>query len=59
MKITAGLGSIDEYVRFVTAGADECFCGYVPYSWTAKYGARAPLNSSGGALLQRADRIVQ
>lgn len=44
MKITAGLGSIDEYVRFVTAGADECFCGYVPYSWTAKYGARAPLN---------------
>ena len=30
MKITAGLGSIDEYERFVQAGADEFFCGYVP-----------------------------
>lgn len=27
MKITAGLGSIDEYVRYVEAGADEFFCG--------------------------------
>lgn len=44
MKITAGLGSIDEYVRFVKAGADECFCGYVPYFWTKKYGTWAPLN---------------
>ena len=26
MKITAGLGSIDEYERFVQAGADEFFC---------------------------------
>ena len=26
MKITAGLGSIDEYVRYVEAGADEFFC---------------------------------
>ena len=25
MKITAGLGSIDEYVRYVEAGADEFF----------------------------------
>ena len=33
MKITAGLGSIDEYERFVQAGADEFFCGYVPFSW--------------------------
>lgn len=31
MKITAGLGSIDEYERFVQAGADEFFCGYVPF----------------------------
>ena len=30
MKIIAGLGSIDEYVRYVEAGADEFFCGYVP-----------------------------
>lgn len=44
MKITAGLGSIDEYERFVHAGADEFFCGYVPYEWTKKYGTVMPLN---------------
>lgn len=44
MKITAGLGSIDEYERFVQAGADEFFCGYVPFSWTEKYGTVMPLN---------------
>lgn len=38
MKIVAGLGSIDEYIPYVEAGADEFFCGYVPYSWTKKYG---------------------
>lgn len=44
MKITAGLGSVDEYIRFVKAGADEFFCGYVPHSWTEKYGTVMPLN---------------
>ena len=44
MKITAGLGSIDEYEQFVHAGADEFFCGYVPYEWTKKYGTVMPLN---------------
>lgn len=44
MKITAGLGSVDEYERFVHAGADEFFCGYVPYEWTKKYGTIMPLN---------------
>lgn len=44
MKITAGLGSIDEYIKFVKAGADEFFCGYVPYSWAKKYGTVMPLN---------------
>ena len=29
MKIVAGLGSIDEYIPYVKAGADEFFCGYV------------------------------
>ena len=38
MKITAGLGSIDEYERFVQVGADEFFCGYVPFSWAERYG---------------------
>lgn len=44
MKITAGLGSVDEYVRYVRAGADEFFCGYVPYEWNRKYGTMLPLN---------------
>ena len=44
MKITAGLGSIDEYERFVQAGADEFFCGYVPFSWAERYGTVMPLN---------------
>lgn len=36
MKIVAGLGSIDEYERFVKAGADEFFCGYVPLNFLKK-----------------------
>lgn len=36
MKITAGLGSVDDYVRYVKAGADELFCGYVPFSWAGE-----------------------
>ena len=44
MKIVAGLGSIDEYIRYCEAGADEFFCGYVPYKWTKKYGTMIALN---------------
>ena len=44
MKITSGLGSIDDYPRYVRAGADELFCGYAPFSWSEKYGTVLPLN---------------
>jgi collagenase-like PrtC family protease len=44
MKIVAGLGCIDDYIRLVKAGADEVFCGYVPYEWNEKYGNLFPLN---------------
>ena len=44
MKITSGLGSIDDYPRYVRAGADELFCGYVPFSLSEKYGTVLPLN---------------
>ena len=44
MKIVAGLGSVDEYIRYCEAGADEFFCGYVPYKWTKKYGTMMTLN---------------
>ncbi|OOM77195.1 U32 family peptidase [Clostridium sp. BL-8] len=44
MKIVAGLGSIDDYITIVKAGADEVFCGYVPYEWNKKYSNLFPLN---------------
>ncbi len=44
MKITAGLGSIDDYIPYAQAGADEVFCGYVPDSWAVRYGMLYPLN---------------
>ena len=44
MKIVAGMGSIDDYIRLVKAGADEVFCGYVPYEWNKYYGSLVPLN---------------
>lgn len=44
MKIVAGLGSVDEYIHFCKAGADEFFAGYVPYEWNKKYGTVLPLN---------------
>jgi U32 family peptidase len=44
MKIVAGMGSIDDYIPLVRAGADEVFCGYVPYEWNKEYGNLFPLN---------------
>lgn len=44
MKIVAGLGCIDNYIKLVKAGADEVFCGYVPYEWKKRYGNLFPLN---------------
>lgn len=44
MKIVAGLGSVDDYIDYVKAGADECFCGYVPPEWNEVYGTTRPLN---------------
>lgn len=44
MKIVAGMGSIDDYIALVEAGADEVFCGYVPYEWNKTYGNLFSLN---------------
>lgn len=30
LKMTVGMGSIDDYIPFVKAGVDEVFCGYTP-----------------------------
>lgn len=44
MKITAGLGTLEQYDAYVEAGADELFCGVVPFEWLEKYGVMLPLN---------------
>ena len=44
MKITAGIGSVDDYIKFVDAGADELYCGYVPLAYMERYGSTDPLN---------------
>ena len=44
MKIVAALGCSDDYIRLVQAGADEVFCGFVPYEWNKTYGNLFPLN---------------
>lgn len=44
MQITAGLGCIEDYIRLVKAGADECFAGFVPLDWLEKYLNLTPLN---------------
>ena len=44
MKITAGLGALENLPRLAAAGADEVFCGYVPASWLEKYENNMPLN---------------
>ncbi len=44
MKLTVGMGSIEDYPEYVEAGADEVFCGFVPTSWMEKFGFSEPLN---------------
>lgn len=44
MKITVGMGQIEEYPLYARAGADEVFCGYVPEYWALTYGVSSPLN---------------
>ena len=44
MKITAGLGALENLPRLAAAGTDEVFCGYVPVSWLEKDGNFTPLN---------------
>lgn len=59
MKIVAGLGTVDEYIRFAEAGADEFFCGYVPYEWSREYGTALALNRPGGVELSGAVGLFQ
>ncbi len=44
MKLTCGLGGVEDFEAYVQAGADEVFIGYVPHSWRERFGADKPLN---------------
>ena len=44
LKITAGLGRVEDYPAFIHAGADEVFCGYVPDRWYEHFNMSSPLN---------------
>lgn len=44
MKITVGMGQIEEYPLYAKAGAGEVFIGYVPEYWALTYGVSSPLN---------------
>lgn len=38
------MGSVDQYIPYVEAGADEVFCGFVPYEWNRRYRNHMSLN---------------
>lgn len=44
MKIVAGLGEVYAYPKFINAGADELFCGFVPHMWNEKFQTHLPAN---------------
>lgn len=44
MKLTAGLGRLEDYDALADAGADEVYCGCVPYEWLREYGTAFALN---------------
>jgi collagenase-like PrtC family protease len=44
MKIVAPLSSVEAYEPLVRAGADEFFCGVIPYDWLKRYQVTVPIN---------------
>jgi collagenase-like PrtC family protease len=44
MKIVTPLTNVDCYEPLVEAGADEFFCGIIPFRWLEKYGSLMPIN---------------
>ncbi len=44
MKITTGLGTLDDYIDFAEEGSDEVFAGFIPQEWMKKAGVLRPLN---------------
>lgn len=47
MKLLSPLSNVEDYESLVEAGADEFYCGYMPYRWLSKRGVQGSLNSPG------------
>ncbi|MFA5005050.1 MAG: U32 family peptidase [Candidatus Omnitrophota bacterium] len=48
MKILSAFSKKDEVLPLIDAGADELYCGIVPYAWEAKYSVFDTLNRREG-----------
>jgi U32 family peptidase len=44
MKLVAPLANINDYEELVDAGADEFFCGFIPFDLLEQHNAFAPIN---------------
>ena len=44
MKLLSPLSNVEDYESLVEAGADEFYCGYMPYRWLSKRGVQGSLN---------------
>ena len=40
MKLLSPLSNVEDYESLVEAGADEFYCGYIPYRWLSKRGVQ-------------------
>lgn len=44
MKLVVPLTEVDYFLPLVDAGADEFYCGYLPYEWLKNYSNCSPIN---------------
>lgn len=48
MSVLVPLNDVDYLDRYLEAGADEFYCGFLDYEWTARFGTGADLNRMSG-----------
>ncbi len=48
MSILVPLNDVDYLDRYRSAGADEFYCGFLDYAWSARFGVHADLNRMSG-----------
>lgn len=48
MSILVPLNDVDYLDRYLAAGADEFYCGFLDYGWSSRFGSGADLNRMSG-----------